>query len=367
MRTAVAQSPGDRRRGARSPVRPVGHDVTVAEEKPGRAAEADGTGTAPEGLSQFMAKVLDQLSLSAWLPAAMLVGCTAIVLQLRSQRNFDVGAAVLALTAKPLGIIVVLLFALVLAAMVSQAFSFGAIRFLEGYWGPLLRLGVFGALVRVKARKLARLRARQDALESQAFLAALTPMLGKEEAHIVLIHIQREFYGGPDTRWTEEELADAPPGSWEADIPAAHSEKLASTIKKINDFPPPNRLRPTKLGNIIRATEETLHRENGEDLQGFVLRRRALITPRLELHHDQFRTRLDMYCTLVVIFAFLAAFSAILFATAQMPFLGAVIVVAIFVVMAMVSYSAAIASARGYSLTLRQIDELYVNRQEPSS
>jgi hypothetical protein len=56
----------------------------------------------------------------------------APLIQLRSQGDFDLGGAVIALTAKPLGILVVLLFALVLATLVSQAFSFAAIRFLEG-------------------------------------------------------------------------------------------------------------------------------------------------------------------------------------------------------------------------------------------
>jgi hypothetical protein len=36
-----------------------------------------------DGLSQFMGKVLDQLSLSTWLPAAMLVGSGALLIQLR--------------------------------------------------------------------------------------------------------------------------------------------------------------------------------------------------------------------------------------------------------------------------------------------
>lgn len=321
-----------------------------------------------------MAKVLDQLSLSAWLPAAMLVGCTAIVLQLRSQQNFDVGTALLALTAKPLGILVVLLFALVLAAMVSQAFSFGAIRFLEGYWGPLLRLGVFTMLVRAKERKLARLRARQYKLDSRAFPIALPSMLGTEPEHVVLIHIQQEYYDDePERQWTEAQLADAAAHDWTTYIPAAHNEKIASNKKKIEEFPSLSRLMPTKLGNILRTTEGKLHLDKGENMQGFVLRRRALITPRLELHHDQFRTRLDMYCTLVVVFALLAALSGVLFTTASMPLLGTAVVVAVFVGMAITSYSAAIASARGYCLTLRQIDALkvehdeHVSRQEPAS
>jgi hypothetical protein len=67
-----------------------------------------------------MGKVLDQLGLTAWLPAAMLVGSGAPLIQLRWQGDFDLGGAVIARTAKPLGILVVLLFALVLATLVSR-------------------------------------------------------------------------------------------------------------------------------------------------------------------------------------------------------------------------------------------------------
>ncbi|MEV5717849.1 hypothetical protein AB0L41_28495 [Amycolatopsis mediterranei] len=49
-------------------------------------------------------------------------------------------------------------FALVLATLISQAFSFSAIRFFEGYWkGPLVWLGVYRIMVRHRARKRAKL------------------------------------------------------------------------------------------------------------------------------------------------------------------------------------------------------------------
>ncbi|MEV7094098.1 hypothetical protein AB0M80_14815 [Amycolatopsis sp. NPDC051045] len=132
----------------------------------------------PEGLSQFIGKVLDQLSLSAWMPAAMLVGCGAVLLQLRSQGNFDLGAAVVGLTAKPLGILVVLLFALVLAALISQAFSFSAIRFFEGYWkGPLVWLGVYRFMVRRKAKRRKKLADKLEHEEQYAFDRAVLRML----------------------------------------------------------------------------------------------------------------------------------------------------------------------------------------------
>jgi hypothetical protein len=88
-----------------------------------------------EGLSQFLGKVLDQLSLTSWMPAGMLVGAEALLVKLHAQHNFDVAAAVSSLAKNALGASIVLVVAVILAAVVTQAFSFGTIRFFEGYWG----------------------------------------------------------------------------------------------------------------------------------------------------------------------------------------------------------------------------------------
>jgi hypothetical protein len=419
------------------------HDVAQA---PNESAEVQ---PQPEGLSQFISKVLDQLSLSAWLPAAMLVGCTAILLQLRSQGNFDVGAAVVALTAKPLGILVVLLFSVVLAAMVSQAFSFGAIRFLEGYWGPFLKLGIFAALVGYRRRRLRKMRDRLGKLELSAFVAALGDMLGKESSRIVYLHVHQMYYsdepepqvvrrndipgqtsqqvGGtssreedvrhthqfslaryrdkrirkmrervarldledfkrilanmldsqpshvvyskihgkyypdePEPRTGESDSTEMTPQlTWQDRIPAEKAEKIDRIGSRIREHPKVHRLRPTRLGNIIRATEDSLNLSENETLQAFVLRRRELVSTRVKQHHDQYRTRLDMYCTLVFIYVILSMLSLVLFATITAPqWIGICVIAGLFLGMALVSYSAAIASAGGYCTALMEINEV---------
>ena len=87
-----------------------------------------------EGIPAFLGRVLNQLSLSAWLPAAMLVGSLAVLLQLRTQQNRNLVEAATGLVNRPLGLLILLLFALILATMVTQAFEFEVIRLLEGYW-----------------------------------------------------------------------------------------------------------------------------------------------------------------------------------------------------------------------------------------
>jgi hypothetical protein len=96
--------------------------------------ESDASAAIPDGVSAFIARVLDQLTLSAWLPAALFTASMAILLQFRRQGSLNVPHALRVLTANPLRVLVLMIPLLVIATVVTQAFSFEAIRSLEGYW-----------------------------------------------------------------------------------------------------------------------------------------------------------------------------------------------------------------------------------------
>ena len=64
----------------------------------------------------------------------MLVGNVAVLLQLLSDRSYNVASAVKELAGKPLGMVIILIFSLILATAITQAFEFEVIRFLEGYF-----------------------------------------------------------------------------------------------------------------------------------------------------------------------------------------------------------------------------------------
>ncbi|MEV6825408.1 hypothetical protein [Amycolatopsis sp. NPDC051102] len=323
----------------------------MADAEPG-SKPAEKEQKPPEGLSQFIGKVLDQLSLSAWMPAAMLVGCGAVLLQLRSQQNFNVGAAVVALTAKPLGILVVLAFALVLATKISQAFSFSAIRFFEGYWkGPLVWLGVYRLLVRRKAKKRVNLETRLEKQTKRAFEAARPILLERHIARSLIDAAEDAAYSRPLTARREQLAAEF---HWQEWLPPDVAGRLVRIEQAQRDYPPPHLMLPTKLGNILRATEYEITEGVG-DPQDLVLRRGDTIPSRLRLHHDQFRTRLDMYCTLILVHLALAALSLALLGSAGLPVAGTAVTTTTFLILAGASYSAAIASARGYCTTLSVI------------
>ena len=74
---------------------------------------------------------------------------------------------------RPLGLLVLLLFAIIIATIVTQAFEFEVIRFLEGYWGNgVLARTMFSASVGRQRRKRDGLRRKRDQLELRAFLQA---------------------------------------------------------------------------------------------------------------------------------------------------------------------------------------------------
>jgi hypothetical protein len=78
-----------------------------------------------EGISHFLAKVLDQLSLSAWLPALVLVASMTLMTRLHSLGTLDLVRAVNDITrTKPIGLLVTLLLGIVVAALLTQAFAF---------------------------------------------------------------------------------------------------------------------------------------------------------------------------------------------------------------------------------------------------
>jgi hypothetical protein len=89
------------------------------------------------GLSAFVARVLDQLSISAWLPSAFLTVAGAFLLQFRAQRSLNIATAATALTKHPPTVLILAIPVLVSTTLVTQAFSFEAIRILEGYWRPV--------------------------------------------------------------------------------------------------------------------------------------------------------------------------------------------------------------------------------------
>lgn len=349
-----------RRRTSTRPPRQHSH---VAEVRPDSGRSTDKRVSA-ESFSAFLGRVLDQLSLSAWLPAAMLVGSLAVLLQMHGRSDRNVAEAVTELTDKPLGVLVLVVFALVLATVVTQAFEFEVIRVLEGYWGNGPVAGLISRLfVYRQRRRLERMLRRRDALTLRAFRGArlLERQLVPAEKRYIVDLIEAELEGRPSSgrrSWcARRRMREALSFDWRQFAPAELMRRLDAVEIQIEEYPRAHRLLPTRLGNTLRAVEDALVLDSSDELEAFIIRRWEVMPGALRQEHDQYRTRLDMYCMLVFIFALLAIVAPVLITKGASYAIATSVTSAAFLVMSAVSYTAAVASARGYGTALKAIAE----------
>jgi hypothetical protein len=289
------------------------------------SAEAD---RGKESLSQFLARVFDQLSLSAWLPAGALVLLLAFVIQLGTALEQAAPAdapaspvvrALQSIAGISLGGALLLIAAVVVLTMVTQALSFEAIRVLEGYWG-INRLAERLAQWRCgrHRRSCRKLDQRLQHLTEQAWdeaarglqrlnddradqgkpllvppnvLAALRAEVLDKERPVALTE-------------DEDELLEQVGDRWEDWAPAETRRRIVNVRKRLYDYPGPNRMLPTRLGNVLRRHEDETGAAQVETL---VQRVFDQLPASLKTEHDEQRTRLDLYCSMVFVLAITVA------------------------------------------------------------
>ena len=293
----------------------------------------------------------------------MLVAVTAVLIQMHRIDSLDLGKALGDLfDTPPVGLLVGVLFALVLTTMVTQAFEFEAIRMLEGYWGNrrFLQGPARGCIAWQRRRRDQLIEQRND-LRLRAFVKAdLTGrgLVPPQKGYIVEI-IRADLEGQTSAltkgwfgkrRARETEAFD-----WQPFAPADLMHQLEAVEATIDEYPASHRVMPTKLGNTLRAVEEVLPLGGEDDLEGAVIRRWSETSDAVQKEHDQYRTRLDMYCTLVFVFVALAVIGPLLLPHGHGYLRAAVVTLVAFLALALVSYRAAIASARGYTTVLKTI------------
>jgi hypothetical protein len=325
----------------------------------GGNANESGPRAAPEGLSEFLTKILNQLSLSAWLPAALFVGAGAVLLEVHAQRKADLNDALKSLTAKPLGVIIVVVFALVLGTLVTQAFELAAIRWLEGYWPPVAsRVGVTGTLVRYQAWRRHRAGVRLDKRIRRAFRVAREALLDEGVDQEIIGYLQQVAYAEQEKHEVSPEVkAAALALTWER-FSAPHLLRSAEAAQRARSvYPARHRLMPTSLGNTLRAGEDRLRNVGDGPLRSFIIRNWHLLSTELRTVHNQYRTRLDMYCALVFVSGTLAIAGPALLLTGRSHHAAAYATFGSFVVLTTVCYKAAVTAAQGYVGVLMAVDQ----------
>jgi hypothetical protein len=305
-----------------------------------------------ETLSQFIAKVLDQLSLSAWLPSAVLVGAVAYLAQIRE----TAGSATDALekvAGASIPQLVLALGAVIVGTVATQAFEFEAIRVLEGYWGTrpfAARLADLACKAQIWRR--ARLERRRRATRAAALSSARHTMLEKFDVGVVNA-VEASVAGLPIVVANKDaKLAASIPWKQYADPALVRkSEDLAMRLRSLPARR--HRMLPTTLGNTLRAHEDRATELTGEEVEGFVLRRFHTLPTALQHEHDQYRTRLDLYCSMVFIALLIGGLGGVMLWKFGLPHVA--VAVAVGLASAWIFQRAATSAARGYGLVLEII------------
>lgn len=336
---------------------PSQYEILGAMESPGPASDSEAA-TPPDGVSAFIARVLDQLTLSAWLPAALLTASVAILLQFRSDRSVSVLTAIHTLTADPIRVLVLMVPLLVIATVVTQAFAFEAITTLEGYWrrrGPASLVRTL--MIRRHVRRKEIIEKRRMRATERAFYVAEPRMLRQGIPFPIVNAMKAGALELEEPYLSDEERARFDKMNWRTWSDAWLISQIEHLIKEGDAYPrATHRVLPTRLGNLMRATEDEL-RNTDDDVEGFALRRYAMAPSLVQKQHDQFRNRLEMYCTLVFVSSSLLVLTAVILSGSGIGSVAIGIIALGFAALSEASYLAAIASAKGYCSALKQMDK----------
>lgn len=325
--------------------------------------ESERGANAQESLSQLLAKILDQLSLSAWLPAGVVVAIGVVYGSLRMVGG-DAGRTVSLIASIGWTTLFLLIGSVVLMTMVTQAFEFEAIRLLEGYWGAgRTRSLLCDAGCTFHTWRRRRLRARRDSLERRAFAVARLTMLERGVPRHIVNILEADITGDDNGIGTDEEQTAARYLGWHSFARPAAVRRLSALDVRLLEYPSEDhRVLPTRLGNTLRSFEERAHDPKSGSLEGMVVRVFHQLPLAIQSEHDQYRTRLDLYCSMVIVFllASAAAYPVLGWSDWRVP----AVAVAVGLGLALLSYRAAIASARPYGIVLETIGRYVQTRPD---
>jgi hypothetical protein len=317
-------------------------------------------GEAKNGLSQFAMRILDQLSLTSWLPATFLVGTSLFLFKLASMKPIDISRALEDLSNQNFGVLVVVFLGVVTSAMVIQAFEFSAIRTLEGYWPYFFsRVGITRWRVGVMGRKRKRaLKKSRERLEA-AFQEAQERLLAMEGVEWAVVRQLRELVLNPSPRMSAdgEVVRAARQLEWQAFSAPRLLRAMEAAQRARDGWPAAHRVMPTRLGNTLRSSEDRLN-VGSEGLRTYVIRHWHLLSSEQKRLHSRYRDRLDLYCEMVLVCSSLAVLSAAVFATGHRHWEPLFVAVALLGMLALVCYRAAIHAATAYGEMLKLVEQL---------
>jgi hypothetical protein len=330
------------------------------EEDSSKSSRPDGG--PKEHLSQFIVRLLDQVTLTAWLSAVAVVLLGFFLFSMRD-------ALVEGGAEKPIAEVVSIamrsgsdraterptLFAaaVVVAALIAEAAAYDILRALEGVAGPLWLLGSFGRLrCRRHCRKLARLKAAAERSRQEAWATAAAQLRQVGYFSSDEIDLLGSMVTGtmPFRPFTAGEIERLDAVDWRRYADTYALRRWDRYRDAIEMYPVSNgSITMTRLGNVLRASEDRCAIAFDPQSLPAIFDDIPLT---LQSLHDKRRNLLEFHCLMVAICLVAGLGGTILFREFPRYALGAS---AIAFVGAWLSYYAAVSAARGYGTTLQII------------
>ena len=331
--------------------------MTIEDQKQGALANRSDANPATlnaESLSQLLARILNQLSTSAWLPSSILV-FLVLLIATTWVANGDVIQGFTKMVQVDLPQLALIVGAVIMMTTLTQAFEFGAIQTLEGYWGRG-RLGQALA-----ARGVRRFAAKKSELQNR-LCDVRERLVGQMRARLAeaddvsesdLAIIENDILERPEIG-SDQERDSARSINWQACVDSS-LVRLSRELENALEFYPQQEfdILPTRFGNTMRSYEERGPRDDENRLQGYVERLIDRLPVELRNDHDLHRQRLDLYASLVFVFAAAGLLSAPILAFRSNRW-GLILSIAC-LAFASLSYRATIAAAKGYGGMLEVI------------
>lgn len=235
----------------------------------------------------------------------MLAANGALLLELRSLGEFDLGKALHHLFQDPLKWALIWSILLVLVAMMTQAFERQAVLVLQGDWptrGPIGQGRRWR--VHVHEKKLERLRRNYEDVNKQIWIQVRdkiivsggtwtnSPYTAEERREAVRVAVMDTSPGQIPVPLREEASLVAWTDYCDAHLLASRKH----LERRFNYFSVPGDVRPTRLGNFIESMYLDLA-DAGVSDTNFVLRNYEAIPIRLTRNHDVAISWMEMYST----------------------------------------------------------------------
>jgi hypothetical protein len=319
-----------------------------------------------KSLSEFVARVFDQLSLSSWLPSGVLVVWTAFIYEVDRAHSKGISGAMSSIAHWGGETVIFFGIAIVLVGTMLQAFEFPVVRWLEGYWFSRVGRGIAAPCIAMRRFRLSRHKQKAQQLETRARECAARELIALRgsAAGGALTACEAKQYCGvhPDEKddCKPECTRDSAPVkdkiSWRVYAPQMKLWKLDALTARIEEFPDKERVLPTRLGNVLRRHEDEAV-VDGDPIQAVLPVAFGELSEDLQEQHDQFRSRLDLYCSLVLVWAGLSVSTI----TVLLDEGGTRLLAIVPAVLSVVSYKAAVVAGRKYGKQLVAIAS-YLNR-----